>query len=142
MESTNRSQLVGRLAILFALALGAGAAQGCAAAVVGAGAGIAGTAYFTSRGVGSTVYGSVDNLATRTQIAMSQMDIPVTETKSENGGKTREYKGTKGDLDVTVSLSYNDDKTTKVEVDARRNLVTWDKDYAKTLMDRIVSTKA
>jgi hypothetical protein len=32
-------------------------------------------------------------------------------------------------------------KTSKVEVTARKNLVTWDKDYAQQLLQKIVSQK-
>jgi hypothetical protein len=126
--------------LLLVLALGgAAAAQGCAAAAVGA-AGAGGAYYFTTRGVESTVNGSIDNVASRSQVAMSQMDIPVSGSKSENDGAHGEFTGKKGDLDVTVTLDRNDAKTTKVEVSARRNLVEWDKDYAKQLLDKIVKS--
>jgi len=70
---------------------------------------------------------------------MSQHDIPVTGSTSEKSGEHREFKGHKGDLDITVTLDRNDERTTNVEVSARRNLVTWDKDYAKKLLDSIIS---
>jgi hypothetical protein len=136
--AANHGRWVRPLLLVIALA-GAAVAQGCAAAAVGA-AGAGGAYYFTTRGVESVVNGSIDNVASRSQVAMSQMDIPVTGSKSENNGAHREFKGTKGDLDVTVTLDKNDDKTTKVEVSARRNLVEWDKDYAKQLLDKIVKS--
>jgi hypothetical protein len=132
-----------RLALFFVLwfsVAGLAMNQGCAAAVA-TGAGAAGVAYFTSRGAKALVEGSMEDVAARTQVAMSQKDIPITEKKSEKGGAHREFKGAKGDLDVTVTLDRNDDKTTNVEVSARRNLVTWDKDYAKSLLTSII-TKA
>jgi hypothetical protein len=137
MERNPGHPLATRLLLLLALA-GAAASQGCAAAAV-AGAGAAGAVYFTSRGAKATVNGSIENVATRSQVAMSQMDIPVTGTKIEKGGAHREFTGTKGDLDVTVTLDRNDSRTTNVEVSARRNLVTWDKDYAKQLLDSIIT---
>jgi hypothetical protein len=136
--ATNPGHWAQRLFLLLALA-GAAAALGCAPVAVGA-AGAAGAVYFTSRGVGSVINGSINNVASRSQVAMSQMDIPVSGSKSENNGDHREFTGSKGDLDITVTLDRNDDKTTKVEVSARRNLVTWDKDYAKQLLDRIVKS--
>ena len=140
METNRGKADIARFAVLFVLASGAVTSMGCAAAAVGAGAGAATAAYFTSRGAGSIVNGSVSDVASRTQVAMSQMDIPVTGTKSEKSGDHREFKGAKEDLDVTVTLDKNSNKTTKVEVDARRNLVTWDKDLAKSLLDRIVAS--
>ena len=56
----------------------------------------------------------------------------------EKGGSTRELKGKQGDLDVTVHLEQQDTATTKVEVYARKNLAEWDKDYARTVLERIV----
>ena len=47
-------------------------------------------------------------------------------------------KGKKGDLMVTVELSYNGASSTKAEVTARKHVVTYDKDFARLLMDEIV----
>jgi hypothetical protein len=47
-------------------------------------------------------------------------------------------KGKKGDLDVNIDINRETDKTTKVEVTARKNLAEWDKDYAKDVLNRIV----
>jgi hypothetical protein len=57
---------------------------------------------------------------------------------TENGGENRELKGKKGDLDVTIQLEQKSDKTTRVEVTARKNLAEWDKDYAQQVLQRIV----
>jgi hypothetical protein len=56
----------------------------------------------------------------------------------EQGGDKREFKGKKGDLDVTFELERKSDKTTRVEVTARENLAEWDKEYAQRLLSRIV----
>ena len=39
---------------------------------------------------------------------------------------------------MTVRLESQSTKTTKVEASARKNLVEWDKDFAKDLVSRIV----
>ena len=57
---------------------------------------------------------------------------------TESGGDRREFKGKKGDLDVTIDMEQKSDKTTRVEVSARKNLAEWDKDYAQELLQRIV----
>jgi hypothetical protein len=108
---------------------------GClAAAAAGAGAGI----YLTSRGAESLVEGPIDQIATRARAVMTQEGIVPDAASTENGGENRELKGKKGDLDVTIQLEQKSDKTTRVEVTARKNLAEWDKDYAQQVLQRIV----
>jgi hypothetical protein len=109
---------------------------GClgAAAAAGAGAGI----YLTSRGAESLVEGSIDQIAARARAVMSEESIVPATSSTDNGGDKRELKGKKGDLDVTIEMEQQSDKTTKVEVTARENLAEWDKDYAQKLLQRIV----
>ncbi|HXS25551.1 MAG TPA: hypothetical protein VN719_15050, partial [Gemmatimonadales bacterium] len=73
---------------------------GCVAAAAGAGAGSA--IYLTSRGASSTVNGSVNDVAARARSVMDGEGITITETKTEAEGDERSFKGTKGDLDVSV----------------------------------------
>ena len=84
--------------------------------------------------------GSIAQVATISQNAMAEKDVPVNATTSEKSGAHREIKGTKGDLDVTVILDEKGAKLTDVEVTARKNLVAWDKDFAKSLLDRIMAS--
>jgi hypothetical protein len=109
---------------------------GClaAAAAAGAGAGI----YLTSRGAESIVEGSITDVATRAQAVMTEEGIIAEDAKSEDNGDKREFKGKKGDLDVTIEMKRESDKTTRVEVTARENLAEWDKEYAQKLLSRIV----
>jgi hypothetical protein len=108
---------------------------GClAAAAAGAGAGV----YLTSRGAESLVEGSVDQLAIRARALMSEEGIVPDASSTEDGGTKRELKGKKGDLDVTFELEEKSDKTTRVEVSARKNLAEWDKEYAQQLLQRLV----
>lgn len=109
---------------------------GClaAAAAAGAGAGI----YLTTRGAESMVDGSVDQVATRAQAVMAEEGIVPDASSSENGGDKREFKGKKGDLDVTIDVERKDPKTTRVEVTARKNMAEWDKDYAQQVLSKIV----
>jgi hypothetical protein len=112
-------------------------AAGCvAAAAAGAGAGSA--IYLTTRGAGSTVNGSVDDVAARTRSVLDKEGITITETKNESEGDHRTFKGTKGDLDVSVDLERQSPTTTKAEVSARKNLAEWDKQYAQSLLNKIV----
>jgi hypothetical protein len=108
---------------------------GClAAAAAGAGAGI----YLTSRGAESLVEGSIDQLTSRARAVMNEEGIVPDASSTEDGGTKRELKGKKGDLDVTFELEEKSDKTTRVEVSARKNLAEWDKEYAQQLLQRLV----
>jgi len=109
---------------------------GCvaAAAAAGAGAGI----YLTSRGAESMVEGSVDDVAARARAVMNEEGIVLDEANMESGGDERQFKGKKGDLDVTIELKRESSNTTRVEVTARENLAEWDKEYAQQLLSRIV----
>ena len=123
-----------------ALALAAGVAcalPGCVAATAaaaGAGTGL----YLTSRGAGSVVNGSVDDVDQRARAVFAQEGIPVTGSQMENSGAKREIQGKKGDLDITVSMEQQANQVTKTEVSARKNIAVWDKDYAQQVLNKIV----
>lgn len=109
---------------------------GCmaAAAAAGAGAGI----YLTTRGAESMVEGSIDDVSARTRAVLNEENIVLDESNFEEGGDKRQFKGKKGDLDVTVDLEREGTSTTRVEVSARENLAEWDKEYAQQLLSRII----
>ena len=111
-------------------------ATGCvaAAAAAGAGAGI----YLTTRGAESMVESSVDQVAARAQAVMKEEGIVPDASSSDQGGDKREFKGKKGDLDVTIQVERKGGSTTRVEVSARKNMAEWDKDYAQQLLTRII----
>ena len=129
----NRSMARAQWALALALVL---PMAGCvaAAAAAGAGAGI----YLTTRGAESLVDNSVDQVAQRAQAVMSEEGIVPDASSIEQGGDKREFKGKKGDLDVTIELERRSPTTTRVEVTARRNVAEWDKEYAQQLLSRIV----
>jgi hypothetical protein len=89
-------------------------------------------------GIGATIDKPIDRVAASVQAAFSNQGVEVTETKNQTEGDKRVVKGKKGDLDVTVELSYNGANSTKAEVTARKHVVTYDKDFARQLMDDIV----
>ena len=130
---TFKSMVPAKWALAIALVL---PAAGCvaAAAAAGAGAGI----YLTTRGAESMVDGSIDQVAARTQAVMNEEGIVPDESAVQNGGDKREFKGKKGDLDVTTELERKSSNTTRVEVSARKNLAEWDKEYAQQLLSKIV----
>jgi hypothetical protein len=128
----NKSIVPARWLVALALVL---PMTGClAAAAAGAGAGI----YLTSRGAESLVEGSIDQIATRARAVMNEEGIVPDASSTESGGDKREFKGKKGDLDVSIEMERKSDKTTRVEVSARKNLAEWDKEYAQQVLQRIV----
>lgn len=105
-----------------------------AAAAAGAGAGI----YLTSRGAESLVDNSIDQVASDARAVMDDEAIVPDASNVKEGGEEREFKGKKGDLDVTIQMEQKSENTTRVEVTARKNVAEWDKDYAQQLLRKIV----
>jgi uncharacterized protein HemX len=123
--------------IKLALALGLVApVTGCAAAAVAAGAGAG--IYLTTRGAQSLIDSPIDQVAARARAVMSEEAITPDASSTEKSGAKRELKGKKGDLDITIQMEQKSEKTTQVEVTARKNAAEWDKDYAQQLLTRIV----
>jgi hypothetical protein len=127
-----------KLRIQWALALMCAAglpACVAAAAAAGAGTGI----YLTTRGAESVVEGSTSDIAGRARSVLREEGVTISGSSSEDGGDKQEFKGTKGDLDITVTIQRETPTTAKVEVTARENLAEWDKDYAQRILNKIVA---
>jgi hypothetical protein len=120
------------LAVAVALA---GPVAGCVAA---AAAGAAGAIYATSRGSEALVQGSVEDVTARARAVMTDMAIVPEGEQTHTAGDKHELKGKHGDLDVTIAMERSDSATTKVEVYARKNLAEWDKDFSRSVLERIV----
>jgi hypothetical protein len=125
-------------ALAVALATAGLGSAGCVAA---AAAGAAGAIYATTRGVESLVAAPIDRVVANAEAVMKDMGITQEGSSTDDGGAKRELKGKHGDLDVTVQMEQQDTATTKVEVYARKNLAEWDKDYARSVLERIVNAK-
>jgi hypothetical protein len=102
-----------------------------AAASAGAAAGI----YLTDQGASGTVSSPLATVDTRTRTVLSDMGIQVTERKEENGEV--EYHGTGNQMDIAVELETADNGGTVVKASARKNTVEWDKEYARSIVQRI-----
>jgi hypothetical protein len=124
-------------ALVVAVAL-AGTVAGCVAA---AATGAAGAIYATTRGSEALVNGSVEDITTRSRKVMADMDIAPVGEESHTTGDKHELKGSKGDLDITIAMQRSDSLTTKVEVFARKNLAEWDKDFSRSVLERIVAER-
>ncbi len=119
--------------LVFALAV-MPLASGCLAAAAGAGA--AAGIYLTDQGAQSVVNGSVSTVDVRTRAVLSEMGVQVNERREKSDGF--EYRGTRGDLEVRVELESQGANTTMMKTSARKNLVEWDKSYARSIIERVV----
>ncbi len=106
--------------------------SGCIVAAAGAGAG--GGIYFTSRGVESVVPQPLDRVAAATDRAFESLGIQKTGLDIDDRRERRVYRG---EPDVTVTLAAEESGSTRVEVTARTSAVTWDKEYARSVIERI-----
>jgi hypothetical protein len=112
---------------------------GCLLAAAGAGAG--GGIYFTERGVESVVPVSMDRAASAARQALDELKVQSTKSATEQhpDGERREIDGTAGGRDVSVTLKAQGANSTRVQVVAKTSAVTWDKDFARTVVDKIVA---
>jgi hypothetical protein len=119
-----------------ALILGGGA---CVAAAAGA-AGAVGGVYYSDRGAESVVKASVERTVEATRQAFKELNIGETKASNEQkGAKAKSVlEGKTPDREVTVSIT-TEGEGSKVEVVARKSAVTWDKDFAKTILQRVVA---
>ena len=123
---------------LVTLGLAVLATSGCLFAAAGAGAG--GGIYYSGRGVESIVTTPVERTYSAAERAFEQLGIQQTKTSAEQEGATdrREINGAASDREVTVTLR-TEGSGTKIQVVARTSAVTWDKDFARTILARIVA---
>jgi hypothetical protein len=109
----------------------------CLVAAAGAGAG--GAVYFSERGAESLVTVPMDQA--RSAVGRTFQELGITETRSstdrEGTVERHRVEGTSDDREITVSLKPEGDGT-RVEVVARRSAVTWDRDFARQILERIV----
>ena len=114
-------------------------AAGCTAAVA-AGAGAGAAIAYNERGAESKVAGTVDQVFARAQGVFRDMGI--TETAQDNDGdRERELKGRRGDLEITVDIQRESEGMASVNVYAQRSTVDWDREYAREILQRIVTAR-
>lgn len=119
--------------------------------LVAAGAGAAGGVYYTKRGVESLIDAPLDGVVAATERAMRERDIRIRRTErshdTEEGRREAQIEGTttvagpggRTTIDVEVSLQQQDRRSVRVHVVAKRSEIEWDKEFARGLLDRIVS---
>jgi len=112
--------------------------SGCLLAAAGAGAG--GAIYVTDRGVESVVAQPVDRVFEATKSAFKELGVTETKSSNEQEGtaEKRSVTGSANDREVTVNLK-TESSGTHVEVVAKKSAVTWDKKFARTVLDKVVA---
>jgi hypothetical protein len=130
-------QTVRRSFVVMAVLAVAASLGGCFLAAAGAGAG--GAIYVTERGAEAQVATPVARTLDATRQAFQEYGI--TETKSSNeqdgGVEKRSLEGKTSDRDVAVDLR-SEGSGTHVAVVVKKSMVTWDKDFAKRILNKIV----
>lgn len=111
-------------------------ASGCFLVAAGAGAGAA--IAYTQRGASGQVPGTVDAVFGKATSAFSQLGITETGRSTGDSGDTRTLVGKTGEQEVTVEMKRASDETTAVEVTAKKNVVEYDKELAKRVLDAMV----
>ena len=110
---------------------------GCVAASAGAGA--AGAIYVIDRGAETSLLAPVPTVEASAKRVFGEMGIKETKTSTqqEGGGEKRISEGTLDDREISVNIETAGTGS-KVVVVARKSAVTWDKDLAKSILERIV----
>jgi len=124
---------------LFALAAigGAAALAGCVLAAAGAGAG--GAIYVTDRGAEAQVATPINRTLDATRRAFQEFGITETKSSTEQDGgvEKRSLEGKTSDREIAVDLK-SEGSGTHVGVVVKKTMVTWDKDFAKRILNKIV----
>ena len=122
------------LTLLFATTAGLG---GCVAAAAGAGA--AGAIYIIDRGAETTILAPPPVVDASAKRVFASMGITETKTSAAqvSGGVKLVVEGTMTDREISVNIETAGTGS-KVVVIARKSRVTWDKDLAKQILEKIV----
>ena len=109
--------------------------SGCILAA--AGAGVGGAVYVSDRGAESVIQTSGEHAADATERAFKDYEVTRTQYRLKDEDDTRQIKGKTADerLDVTVTIEPEGDGFSKVKITASTSAVTWDRDFARALLE-------
>jgi hypothetical protein len=140
MKTTTRSatSAMHRCALVLAMAIPAG--YGCSTTTGGSTETT--PVSVTMTGAESTVGQPIEAVDAKTKDVLASNGITIEDHSTENNGDHREYKGKANELDVTITLDREGPQVTKVEVTAKKNLVEYNKDFAKKLNEQISQSPA
>jgi hypothetical protein len=89
-------------------------------------------------GAAGEVKGNVYEINQRAHVVFKDMHIQMVSSESKKAGNEQTLGGTSGAEDVTINMSSSGAETTHVEVVAKTGTFSWDKDYAKKVLSKIV----
>ncbi len=122
-----------RLFATVALAAATVTSSGCFLVAAGAGAGAA--VAYTNRGATANIEGTVPVVFDQAVRAFGTLQITETGRATENSGDLRRLVGTLGEQEITVEVKRSSESVAAVEVTAKKNVVDYDKDLAKRVLD-------
>ena len=125
-------------ALLAAASLSSGV-FGCAAAPVGAGAGADSAVGYSDRGAKSDVKGDLGDVDDRARDTFKQMGIALTGTAMRYSGDEQDLSGKYGGTDVSIQMTKSAPDVTHIEVIARETTLSWNKGYAREILDKIIA---
>jgi len=119
--------------ILAVAAAAAVASSGCFLVAAGAGAGAA--VAYSNRGATAQLPGTVNATFDKAVSAFAANGVTETGRGTENQGALRTLTGQRGELEVTATMKRESDNVTAVEVVAKKNVIEYDRDFAKQVLD-------
>ncbi len=127
--------LARRTAVVLALAATTVSASGCFLVAAGAGAGAA--VAYDKRGANAQLAGTVNANFDKAVAAFGSNGVNETGRGTEKSGDVRTLSGRKGELEVTVRIERVSESVSSVEVIAKKNVVEFDRAFAKKVLDGI-----
>lgn len=120
--------------------------QGCVAVAVGLVAGAAAGVTYTLLGVAEKTFDAdYDSVMAALQKTLTNLDVKTGDTRRmEEGGKVvkTEIEGYTSDLTLHISVERVSDTATKVSVDASRNYLMKEKDFATQILNQTTDNLA
>ncbi|MDT8436184.1 MAG: DUF3568 family protein [Gemmatimonadota bacterium] len=111
--------------------------SGCILVAAGAGAG--GAVYMTGHTAEAIIDRPIDSTADAVERVLANEGVSITASRREDSGARRTWEGTQGEREITITVSRESDGRTKVQAVVKRNAVSWDDDYAKALLAKIIA---
>jgi hypothetical protein len=100
-------------------------------------AGAGGAVFLSGHTAEAIVERSVTDMSSAAETVLASEGVAISASHTEDSGATRSFEGRKGDLDITVIIE-REEGGTKLRVTAKRNSASWDDDYAKALLAKII----
>ena len=89
--------------------------------------------------MGRDLKGDVTQVSTRTQDAMKELGIQVTDTATKSSGREQDLKGTANGHSVSVQINDIGNGMSHIDVSAKDGEFQWNQDYAKKVLDKIIA---